>query len=213
MTTSASGGQTTDVAPDRPAERSGTLTDAVIILDPSLHIRSLNSAAERLYGCAAAHAIDKHLRDIIPWTADQAEQARIAEILDLDGHWHGDLEHARTHGGITRVHVSVAMMGEEAGHRAGIVMVSRAARAQHQVVTKVGAARRPGRAEDLTAREREVLGCLMQGLSNRGVADRLDVTVNTVRNHVQRVLYKLDAHSKLEAVVVATRDRLLDPPV
>lgn len=81
-----------------------------------------------------------------------------------------------------------------------------------QVVTKVRATWKPGRAEDLTAREREVLRCLTQGLSNQGVADRLDVTVNTVRNHVQRILYKLDAHSKLEAVVVATRDGLLDPP-
>jgi PAS domain S-box-containing protein len=104
---------------------SSEVTDAVIILDPSLRIRSLNAAAERLYGCVEADAIDKHLRDVIPWTADRAEQARIAEILVLDGHWHGDLERARTDSGTTRVHVSVAMMGEEVGHHAGIVMVSR----------------------------------------------------------------------------------------
>ena len=41
---------------------------------------------------------------------------------------------------------------------------------------------------------------------------RLGVTVNTVRNHVQRILYKLDVHSRLEAVVVATRDGMLDDP-
>jgi PAS domain S-box-containing protein len=104
---------------------SSEVTDAVIILDPSFHILSLNAAAERLYDCVDADAIDKQLRDVVRWTADQAEQARIAEVLVLDGHWHGDLEQARTDGGVTRVHVSLAMMGEEVGHHAGIVMVSR----------------------------------------------------------------------------------------
>jgi DNA-binding NarL/FixJ family response regulator len=68
----------------------------------------------------------------------------------------------------------------------------------------------PGRAEDLTTREREVLLCLTLGLSNQQVATRLGVTVNTVRNHVQRILYKLDVHSRLEAVVLATRDGMFD---
>lgn len=81
-----------------------------------------------------------------------------------------------------------------------------------RVVTKVRDTWKPGRAEDLTTREREVLVCLTQGLSNQQAALRLHVTVNTVRNHVQRILYKLDVHSRLEAVVLATRGGLLDPP-
>jgi DNA-binding NarL/FixJ family response regulator len=79
-----------------------------------------------------------------------------------------------------------------------------------RVVTKVRDTWQPGRGETLTDREREVLVCLTQGLTNKGAADRLGVTVNTIRNHVQRILYKLGVHSKLEAVVVATRDGLLD---
>lgn len=55
----------------------------------------------------------------------------------------------------------------------------------------------------LTDREREVLACVSEGLSNRAVADRLGVSANTVRNHVQKILYKLGVHSKLEAVVLA----------
>ena len=80
-----------------------------------------------------------------------------------------------------------------------------------QVVHAVRDAWQPGRAEDLTPREREVLVCLTQGLSNQQVATHLGLTVNTVRNHVQRVLYKLDVHSRLEAVVLATREGILDP--
>ena len=54
-----------------------------------------------------------------------------------------------------------------------------------------------------------MLGCIMRGLSNPAAAERLGVTTNTIRNHVQRVLWKLNVHSKLEAVVVATREGLL----
>ena len=46
------------------------------------------------------------------------------------------------------------------------------------------------------------------GLPNAAVAERLGVTANTVRNHVQRILYKLNVHSKLEAVVLTTRQGL-----
>ena len=49
---------------------------------------------------------------------------------------------------------------------------------------------------------------MREGLSNAKVAERLGVTPNTVRNHVQRILYKLNVHSKLEAVVLTSREGL-----
>jgi DNA-binding NarL/FixJ family response regulator len=67
-----------------------------------------------------------------------------------------------------------------------------------------------GRASRLTDREEEVLACLREGLSNALVAERLGVTANTVRNHVQRILYKLNVHSKVEAVVLTSREGLTD---
>jgi PAS domain S-box-containing protein len=63
-----------------------------------------------------------------------------------------------------------------------------------------------GQAAQLTDREEEVLACIREGLPNSAVADRLGVTPNTVRNHVQRILYKLNVHSKLEAVVLTSRE-------
>jgi DNA-binding NarL/FixJ family response regulator len=47
------------------------------------------------------------------------------------------------------------------------------------------------------------------GMSTRAAADKLHVSPATVRNHVQNVLGKLGAHSRLEAVAVANRRRLL----
>lgn len=66
---------------------------------------------------------------------------------------------------------------------------------------------RPG--WDLTARELEILQLLGEGLSNAAIAARLVVSVHTVRNHVQNLLSKLGAHSKLEALVIALREGLL----
>lgn len=65
-------------------------------------------------------------------------------------------------------------------------------------------------ASKLTARELEVLELLAEGLSNQAIADRLNVSLNTVRNHVQNVLTKLHAHSRLEAVAAAVRRGLIN---
>jgi DNA-binding NarL/FixJ family response regulator len=62
---------------------------------------------------------------------------------------------------------------------------------------------------DLTPREREVLLLVAQALPNAAIAGRLSLSVNTVRTHVQVILDKLGAHSKLEAVMVARKRGLL----
>lgn len=61
----------------------------------------------------------------------------------------------------------------------------------------------------LTRREREVLALLADGMSTREVAATLDIRLNTARNHIQRLLPKLGAHSKLEAVAIASREGLI----
>ena len=61
----------------------------------------------------------------------------------------------------------------------------------------------------LTPREREILDLLAEGLANQAIAVRLTLSLNTVRTHVQTVLTKVGAHSKLEAVALATKSGLL----
>jgi len=71
----------------------------------------------------------------------------------------------------------------------------------------VEAARRPAAPiGDLTAREREVAGLLARGLTNRQVAEALVITEKTAANHVQRVMDKLDLHSR--ARIAARADAL-----
>jgi two-component system nitrate/nitrite response regulator NarL len=62
----------------------------------------------------------------------------------------------------------------------------------------------------LTRREMEVLALMAEGLDNRAVAAELGIGFSTVRGHVQNILEKLDAHSKLEALACAARHGLLD---
>jgi DNA-binding NarL/FixJ family response regulator len=63
----------------------------------------------------------------------------------------------------------------------------------------------------LTAREHEVLELMASGLDPRAIARRLGISVHTCRGYVKAVLAKLDAHSQLEAVAVATRRGLIQP--
>ena len=60
-------------------------------------------------------------------------------------------------------------------------------------------------APPLTAREQEVLQWVAGGLQNKEIAQKLDLSLATVRNHVHNVLEKLEVHSKLEAVSLAFR--------
>ena len=62
----------------------------------------------------------------------------------------------------------------------------------------------------LTAREREVLVLMGRGAGTDRIAEELLLSPNTVRNHVQRILAKLGAHSKLEAVVLARESGLIE---
>jgi DNA-binding NarL/FixJ family response regulator len=68
----------------------------------------------------------------------------------------------------------------------------------------------------LSERERQILGLLVRGYSNRRIAEACYLSLNTVRTHVQNVLVKLGVHSKLEAAALAVRQglvRIEDHPV
>jgi DNA-binding NarL/FixJ family response regulator len=69
-----------------------------------------------------------------------------------------------------------------------------------------------GSRDRLTIRERQVLGLMSEGTSNREIATKLGISYTTVRSHLRHVASKLAAHSKLEVLVKAQRLELVERP-
>jgi len=98
-----------------------------------------------------------------------------------------------------------------------VVRAVRAARAGEALISPSMLARllpklrrsHQGIGTDLTPREIEVLKLLAEGLANAVIAERLVLSLHTVRNHVQNVITKMGAHSKLEAVATAVREGII----
>ena len=64
----------------------------------------------------------------------------------------------------------------------------------------------------ITDRELQVLRLVATGMNNRDIAAELFISENTVKNHVRNILEKLQLHSRMEAVMYAVREKLLDLP-
>ena len=106
-----------------------------------------------------------------------------------------------------------------------VVATVRSARAGETLLPRsviIGIAQRVAEARDrqaerapieaLTARELQVLQALAEGLATPDICDTLFISRNTLRTHVQNIMMKLHVHSKLEAVTVGLRLRIIDPP-
>jgi DNA-binding NarL/FixJ family response regulator len=70
----------------------------------------------------------------------------------------------------------------------------------------------PNRLEQLTEREREVLGLVALGLSNQEIAERLVISPATAKTHVSRTMMKLHAHDRAQLVVIAYETGLVRVP-
>jgi DNA-binding NarL/FixJ family response regulator len=64
--------------------------------------------------------------------------------------------------------------------------------------------------DELSIREVEVLKTIAGGRSNKIVADRLDISEDTVKGHMRSILAKLGANDRLDAVLIAMRRGILD---
>lgn len=94
---------------------------------------------------------------------------------------------------------------------AGVADLVRAAHAGRRVLAPDLAQRlTQARPEQLTARERDVLALVAQGLGNREVARELGIAEETVKGYLSNVLQKLQASDRTHAVVIALRRGMLD---
>ena len=62
----------------------------------------------------------------------------------------------------------------------------------------------------LTNQEKNILGCLVEGLSNKNIAQKLVLSLSTVKFHVSNILNKLGASSRAEAISIAIKNKLVE---
>ena len=69
-----------------------------------------------------------------------------------------------------------------------------------QANTLISSTRSPARETNLSGRQHEILKLMAKGLKTKGIAEQLHISPTTVNNHVQRILSKFGAHTRLDAV-------------
>ena len=208
--------------------------DAAFVADQSGVIRFWNRHAESLLGLGAAKALNRHCAAVMDGTDGAGAQVctpdcAVMEIARRSGTVSAyDLEVKTASGGRKWVNVSVIVA--EAGPRKERLLVhllryidgrKRLENLTRQIVIHVGQltgreaeqivapTRAAAPAIDLTTQERRILQLLSLGLGTAALSRELHISAVTVRNHVQHILQKLGAHTRLEAVIRAARNGLI----
>ena len=190
------------VADDQAAVRAGL----VMILDAAPDVEVVGEASDGAQAVRMAMSLrpDVVLMDIRMPGVDGITAAReltaaaVAEVLvlttfDLDDLVDGALA-AGAAGFLLKTVDAPALVDAVRSVARGRVIARLSARPSRSAV--------PG-LDDLTARERDVLGCLGRGLSNAAIADDLVITEATAKTHVSRVLAKLGLRSRTQAALAA----------
>lgn len=81
------------------------------------------------------------------------------------------------------------------------------AEAAQTLAQSVGQSHLPG--NDLTERERDVLHCMVEGMNNHEIAERLVISLGTVKFHVSNIFQKLGVDNRVEAVKTAIQQKLV----
>lgn len=165
------------------------------VIDPHGIIRWINPAAERIVGDVRG----RQFTSVVAPEDTLRAREHFARNIVGEGHARDtDVVLIGADGERVRVEVSSVRLME--GHRVvGVFgLVSDVEPQPHQPL--------PHR---LTPRQQEVLRLLEHGRSTEQIADELQLSTETVRNHVRRLLRALGAHTRLEAVALARRERLV----
>jgi PAS domain S-box-containing protein len=183
--------------------------DAAFAIDHTGEIIAWNAAAETLFGLAASEAIGSFCGAILHG-ADECgpvchERCSIKQSVQAH-HQPGNFDlQAQTAAGRKWLNVSV-LAAELNGSTQRVSIhiireVDRSRRLEMLVRDFVQTEASPARMNDaVTRRELEILRLMAKGLTTEKIAGQLSLSRATVNNHIQHVLQKLNAHSRLEAI-------------
>jgi PAS domain S-box-containing protein len=179
--------------------------DALFVFDEGLTIRSWNHAAEELTGLSADEAVGRPCWDVLGASEDGGALV-----------CHAGCAHARLarKGWPVRCH-DVVIRTSEGRRRVALSTIALNGESPRLFVHLLHNAPEQPRHDqrvdpaDLTPRQLQVLALVADGLAAKAIADRLGISISTVRNHVRAILVELGCHSQLEAVAQARRRGLL----
>lgn len=207
-----------------PLELLQHTADGVLAVDPEGRIVLWNTGAERLLGYASREVLGRRCCDVLAGCDPAGNQICHEGCHVLTMVHRGELVHSydlltRTKDGrpIWLSMSTLAIPGSRRGLETTVHVfrdVTYFYRLQALVRDGQAAPAGPkepaeGPVEQLTRRELQVLRLIAEGCNTKAMADRLCVSPATIRNHVQNILGKLEVHSRLEAVALAMRRRLL----
>jgi PAS domain S-box-containing protein len=209
----------------------GSSAEATVAIDDRGLVVGWNPAAERLLGHSAADAIGKPCHELMHGFSPAGtplcspDCAIIKLCREGAAAQRFEMVAQRPDGSEVWLDVTTVTVDDE-GHPVAVhvltesVSAKRLATIAEEVAGRLAANREP-RAEladetarrtigqALTPREVEVLRLVAAGVATEGIAQRLSLTRNTVRNHVQNIETKLGVHSRVEAVVLALKAGLV----
>jgi PAS domain S-box-containing protein len=158
-------------------------------------IRWINSAAKKLVGDVRGK---QQSSVVVPEQAREAKESFLRKMMGTEKSTEGTVVVVGPDGERLQVEVSSCALLE--GHR--IVGVFGIVRHRDESVP-------PQPHPHLTPRQNQVLHLLAHGHSTSQIAAELHLSVDTVRNHIRRMLRALGAHSRIEALAVAHREGIL----
>lgn len=192
---------------------------AILQGEPGLEVVAVAGTASEARRLSIEHAPDVVVMDYTLPDADGAETARQiraeqpdVQVVMVTGAMHDTVLVAALEAGCAGF-VTKDRAVEEVADAVRAAHAGEATIPPDMLARLLPQLRQPGRTVGgLTPRERQILQLLVEGMSNQQIADHLVLSISTIRNHVQSVLQKLEAHSRLEAVAIALRQGIARSP-
>ena len=195
--------------------------DGAFAVGPDGQVLLWNRAAERILGWTAKEVLEKRCCDVLKGA--DADGNRLCyqgcHVMTLvkqgEPVQHFEMETRTKAGTPVWLDISILEVPSSSGGHAMAVHLFRDVTATKELLRLVRERPTPPASSNgngvstLTKREAEILRMMASGANTKALAERLNVSPATIRNHAQNIFMKLDVHSRLEAVAWANQHRLV----